>query len=279
MLKDIINEQSRIISCRTAAKTGSPGLKMWFEIMCTSSLWEQLSFSSMAEGNGKMAPLEKENREKKREKQCLKRWHLKVLVRQRASIKDGACGYSIKIGKEGEKKWWHLPALARGWEEGIFLPLLLESIPAGPCPSDSHWSVLHSLAVLVDCKSHWSSKSDALGAHLSRVPPKSWGINLFLGKSSGFVSFLSIMGCCRRGRVCNEIGSQLFLPASMWFLSHLPDVKGLVTSPDFPVFRRNSSECRFDVSVGGILVQVHLMSLSWIRIYTDILIVLFSPNW
>ena len=40
--------------------------------MCASSLWEQLSFSSMAEGNGKMAPLEKENRERKRKKQCLK---------------------------------------------------------------------------------------------------------------------------------------------------------------------------------------------------------------
>ena len=96
-------------------------------------------------------------------------------------------------------------------------------------PFKSHWSVLHSLAVLVDCKSHWSSKPDALGADLSRVPPKSWGINIFLGKSSGFVSFLSIMDCCRRGRVCNEIGSQLFLPASMWFLSHLPDAKGLVS--------------------------------------------------
>lgn len=118
-------------------------------------------------------------------------------------------------------------------------------------PLKSHWSVLHSLAVLVDCKSHWSLKPDGLGAHLSRVPPKSWGKNLFLGKSSGFVSFLLIMGCCRRGKVCNEIGSQLFLPASMWFLSHLPDVKGLVTSPDFPVFRRNFSVCRFDVSVGG----------------------------
>ena len=36
-----------------------------------------------------MAPLvkEKENREKKKENQFLKRWHLKVLVSQRASIK------------------------------------------------------------------------------------------------------------------------------------------------------------------------------------------------
>ena len=68
IIEDIINEQSRIISCRTAAKTGSPGLKMWFEIMCTGFLWEQLSFSSMAEGNGKMAPLEKENRERNRKK-------------------------------------------------------------------------------------------------------------------------------------------------------------------------------------------------------------------
>ena len=65
-------------------------------------------------------------------------------------------------------------------------------------PFKSHWSVLHSLAVLVDCKAHWSSQPDALGAHLSHVAPKSWGINLFLGKSSGFVSFLSIMGCCTR---------------------------------------------------------------------------------
>ena len=79
---------------------------------------------------------------KEKRKAILKRWPLKVLVRQSASIKDGACGYSIKmapIGKEGEKNLVASTIFSKGvggQEDGICLPLLLESIPAGPCPSD-----------------------------------------------------------------------------------------------------------------------------------------------
>lgn len=114
-------------------------------------------------------------------------------------------------------------------------------------PFKSHWSVLHSLAVLVDCKAHWSSKPDALGAHLSRVAPKSRGINLFLGKSSGFLSFLSIMGCCTKGRIYKEIGSQIFLLASRWFLPHLPDVKGQLHHQILLFFRGTSPYVAVDL--------------------------------
>ena len=81
----------------------------------------------------------KRKQRKEKKKAVFKRWHLKVLVRQRASIKDSACGYSIKIGKEGEKKMVTSTSFSKGvggQEEGIFLPLLLESIPAGPWLSD-----------------------------------------------------------------------------------------------------------------------------------------------
>ena len=43
------------------------------------------------------------------------------------------------IGKEGEKNLVASTSFSKGvggQEDGICLPLLLESIPAGPCPSD-----------------------------------------------------------------------------------------------------------------------------------------------
>ena len=66
------------------------------------------------------------------------------------------------------------------------------------------------------------------------------------------LSSLQTGGCFIGGGVCNEIVFQPFLPTRMWFLSHLPDVNGLVMSPDFTVFQRNFSigSCRFDMSVG-----------------------------
>lgn len=96
---------------------------------------------------------------KGKRKAILKRWHLKVLVRQSASIKDGACGYSIKIapiGKEGEKKLVTSTSFSKGvggQEDGICLPLLLESIPAGPCPSDQDVKISKCFFFFVPTKS------------------------------------------------------------------------------------------------------------------------------
>ena len=80
-----------------------------------------------------------------------------------------------------------------------------------------------------ECKPHWFSKLDILGAHLSSAGLKSLGAGCGVPtlcssvRSSGF-EFPPDSGLHAGGGVYGEIVSQPLLPISMCFSSHFPGV-------------------------------------------------------
>ena len=117
-----------------------------------------------------------------------------------------------------------------------------------------------ALQVSCVCELHWSSKPDALGARLSGAGLKAEVPNV------GYEPFVP------QGEAPDcvlEVGfmvrlSQSFLFTSMWFISHLPNVKGLLCQFLGGFFFRGNcsvSSCRFYVSMGGAEFRIFLHHL------------------
>lgn len=110
---------------------------------------------------------------------------------------------------------------------------------------------------------HWFSKPHVLGTCLLGTGLKIWSVWYgvwtvhSLGRSSGFINSLLVVGRCAEGVVYGEIVSQPILPSSMWPSSCWPMYRSCSASFQL-FFRENCStcSCRFQCVHGEVEFRI-----------------------